>query len=90
MYPPGPWCGYLLQAFTLFSKRVALLKKVQLFVLDFKIKWDGVACLMPAHTEVFAFLRLLSSSLFFATSSLESYVNFLINLSSFSRDNFFS
>ena len=30
-------------------------KKVRLFVLDFEIKWDGTACLRPAHTKMFAF-----------------------------------
>ena len=30
-------------------------KKVRLFVLDLEIKWDGTACLRPAHTKMFAF-----------------------------------
>ena len=25
------------------------------FVLDFEIKWDGTACLRPAHTKILAF-----------------------------------
>ena len=55
----------------MFSKRVALLKKGAIICFGFGIKWDGVTCLMPAHTKVFAFLRLLNSlSFFFAKSSI--------------------
>jgi len=40
---------------TLFSiiREGGIVQKVQLFVLDFEIKWDGTACLRPAHTKIF-------------------------------------
>ena len=42
---------------TLFSiiKEGGIVKKVRLVVLGFEIKWDGMACLRPAHTQIFAF-----------------------------------
>ena len=36
-------------------KEGCIVKKARLVVLGFEIKWDGMACLRPAHTQIFAF-----------------------------------